>query len=265
MPIKHITRRILAFAGLLIIVFFTGIVTVVFYPQPLFAEKIEYNNFCIFSSQKVETRNIAGWVDQARALIAASELYDSTMVFQIFLAHDNIFNDIESIQGVGPIARATAGNIIIKIPIDPTKQTVRTWRSEVNIAELLAHEMVHVLQTRRYGMTRFNPFDHPPMWKLEGYPEYISRRKMLLDDGYDLEAEILRYVELERSSMDGFVEVVSNHFVPSYYYKGRLMVEYLMDMKGLRYDDILEDERTEEQIWSEILETLDDKPSTRNP
>ena len=40
--------------------------------------------------------------------------------------------------------------------------------------------------------------------------------------------------------------------MPAYYYKGRLMIEYLMDIRGLTYKAILEDKRTEDEIWLEL-------------
>ena len=51
----------------------------------------------------------------------------------------------------------------------------------------------------------------------------------------------------------GFVEVVKGHYMPTYYYKGRLMVEYLMDIKGLTYDEILKDSRTEIEVFDELV------------
>jgi hypothetical protein len=256
MTIRRILRRGLAFTALFLLVLLFGVTTLVFYPQPLFAEKAAYKGFCIYSDDKIEIEKFARWIDDAHNLVVESELYDSGMVFDVFLAHGNIFNDIESLQGSGPIARATADNIVIKIPIDPSQQVARSSRSVVNISELLAHEIVHVLQARRYGKMKFNPLNHPPEWKLEGYPEYISRRKLRLGSTYTLETEVARYLELERSSADGFLEVVVNHFVPSYYYKGRLMIEYLMERKGMTYDEILEDTRSEEQVWKEMMGVL---------
>ncbi len=91
------------------------------------------------------------------------------------------------------------------------------------------------------------------MWKLEGYPEYISRQNMLKSSDYSLRFEIDRYKELEKNSKDGFVEVVKGHYMPTYYYKGRLMVEYLMDIKGLTYDEILKDSRTEIEVFDELV------------
>ena len=98
-----------------------------------------------------------------------------------------------------------------------------------------------------------NQLNHPPYWKLEGYPEYIARQAKLKAEDYNLKNEIKRFVELESKSKDDFVEVSEEFFMPSIYYKGRLMVEYLIDVKGLTYSEVLKDTRTEEQVFQEMV------------
>jgi hypothetical protein len=80
---------------------------------------------------------------------------------------------------------------------------------------------------------------------------------MLKDKDYNLRSEIKRYLRLEKDSKGGLLEVTKGHFMPGYYYRGRLMVEYLMDVKGLTYDEILTDTQTEENVFKEMLEWLE--------
>ena len=44
---------------------------------------------------------------------------------------------------------------------------------------------------------------------------------------------------------------------PNYYYKGRLMMEYLMDIKNLSYDQILKDSVSEATIFEEMIKWND--------
>ena len=44
---------------------------------------------------------------------------------------------------------------------------------------------------------------------------------------------------------------------PNYYYKGRLMIEYLMDIKHLSYDQILKDSVSEATIFKEMIKWID--------
>ena len=105
---------------------------------------------------------------------------------------------------------------------------------------------------------KFNPFRHPEFWKLEGYPEYISRKPELLHKDYRLINEIERYVELENKATDIWIVAdESGCEAPDYYYKGRLMMEYLMDIKHLSYDEILKDTVSESAIFKEMIKWKD--------
>lgn len=257
-------KRILAGIALFLFVFISGLVTLIVFPQSLFAHKTEFQKFRVYHDGQINKDGLVIILDGAYRLVEHSELHDAGYVFDIFLAHDNFFNRIEDLQGKGPIARATAGNITIKSRIDVEHDLIRNARSGASLTQILSHEMVHVLQANKYGLLQFSPIKHPPMWKLEGYPEYVSRRKLLKGDGYSLASEVYRYIGVERNSTDGFVEVVKGHFMPSVYYKGRLMVEYLMDVKGMTYDEILKDKRTERDIFDEICSWAHIRDSMKN-
>lgn len=128
-------------------------------------------------------------------------------------------------------------------------------KCEGDLTYLVAHEMIHNLQENKYGKLKFNPFSHPDFWKLEGYPEYVSRQVQLSTENYSLVKEIERYVRLESNLTDKWIAVEhSGCKAPKYYFKGRLMMEYLMDIKNLSYDQILADTTAEELIFEEILD-----------
>lgn len=254
---KKIIKRTIAGLALSAFVMISGLVTIIFSPQILFAERMEFQHFTVYCDQEFDFEATQTVLKNAYALVQQSELHDPNFQFKLFFAYGNIFNDIESLQGQGPIARATAGNITFKVPVEMKNNRTLNTRSEVDFTELLAHEMMHVLQAHKYGLINYSPVKHPPIWKLEGYPEYVSRSKALHGTDYNLASEIDRYMRLEKSSSDGFVEVVKNHFVPAYYYKGRLMIEYLIDVQGFSYDKIVNDDRSEEEVFSEMLNWRD--------
>src|SRR4030095_12716714 len=105
----------------------------------------------------------------------------------------------------------------------------------------------------KYGILTFNPFNHPEMWKLEGYPEYIARQKFT-ETAVSLKKEIKRFIELKHKQTDIWISVEDRGCeVPEYYYKGRLMTEYLINVKDLTYDQVLEDKRSEEEIYAEMI------------
>jgi hypothetical protein len=252
---KRIFKRTL----LTVLIIISAFVTIILFPQLLFANKMKYKKFKVCSNNKI-SYDIKIVLDNAMNLIQKSELYDSSYEYNIILCHNSFYNKIDDkLLGIGPAARVRLHNVIVKVRIDPKRNLAFPTfpkECEVNLTYALAHEMIHCLQAKKYGIIKFNPFTHPEFWKLEGYPEYISRKPGLLNKDYSLTSEIERYVNLENKATDIAPEEGGCEF-PNYYYKGRLMVEYLMDIKHLSYDQILKDSLSERTIFKEMVNWKD--------
>lgn len=242
--------------------------TIILLPQLLFAHKMEYKEFGIYSNDEIGN-DIKIVLDNAMNLVKKSELNDSNYKYNIILCHNSLFNKIDDkLFGKGPAARSRGNNVIIKVRIDlKNNLAFPTFhkRCEENLTCLLAHEMTHCLQVNKYGIIKFNPFNHPVLWKLEGYPEYVARKTELSSRGYSLTSEIERYVNLESKATDIWILAEEGGCeVPNYYYKGRLMIEYLMDIKYLSYDQILKDTVSESAIFKEMIKWKDSIKAIRN-
>jgi hypothetical protein len=257
---KKIIKRTIAGMLLVAAVGIGGLVTLIFYPQFLFANKFEHNQFTVYYNKeyKIEKKAFQAILDNAYQIVEQCELHNPDFRYKVFLAHDNIFNKIEGLQGGDVIARATAWNIVVKKDIDLKNNRMYTERSTVDLTALMVHEMIHILQADRYGLLNFSPLKHPPMWKLEGYPEYVARSTYLNSKTYDLRKEIQRFVSTDKDAKREIFEAVEGHFMPTYYFKGRIMVEYLMNIKGMTYDAILNDQRTQEEIFSEMVQWINE-------
>ena len=238
------------------LLFVIGLAATILYPQPLFAHKVEYKQFKVYSNDKVGDE-IKPILDTALSIVQRAELYDPTYKVDIFLAYNSFFNKLDDkVFGLGPSARAIDNNLVIKVKVDIDKNLAyATFHKpcQPGFAYLIAHEMVHCLQVHKYGILKFNPFRHPEMWKLEGYPEYIARQKSSEPD-YRLKKEIERFIELKRKQTDIWVAVEEGGCeFPEFYYKGRLMTEYLINIRKLTYDQVLKDKRSEEEIYAEMI------------
>ncbi len=257
---KKLCKRI---CKIILLTFLAGALTItliILFPQRLFANKIKYKEFTVCSNDKIDD-NIKIVLDKAMNLVQRSELYDPSYKYNIILCHNTFYNKIDDkLLGVGPAARARLNNAVIKVRIDPQRNLAfPTFRKkcEINLSYLIAHEMIHCLQAKKYGIMKFNPFKHPELWKLDGYPEYISRHTELSGKDYSLTSEIERYVNLEKKATDMWILEQSGCETPNYYYKGRLMMEYLMDIKNLSYDQILKDSVSEATLFEEMLKWND--------
>jgi hypothetical protein len=258
---KKKLKRILKIAFLAVSAAILMIASILLFPQELFAKKISYKKFTIYSNENVDN-HIKIVLDEALALVQRSELYDSNYTYNIILCSGSFYNKIDDkLLGVGRTARATLRNVIIKVRIDP-KQNLAfpTFHKpcEENLTQVIAHEMIHCLQANKYGLFKFNPFRHPEFWKLEGYPEYISKRNEVSNEGYDLRSDIDRCVKLESEAKDVWISSEDGGCeVPDYYYKGRLMMEYLIDIKHLSYDQVLNDATSENFVYQEMINWKD--------
>lgn len=265
--LRVIFKRVL----LAVLIIISVLVTTILFPQLLFANKIKYKKFKVCSNDKISD-DLKIVLDNAMNLVQKSELYDSAYKYNIILCHNSFYNKIDGrLLGTGPAARVTLNNVIIKVRIDPTGNLAYPTfpkECEVDLTYLLAHEMIHCLQANKYGIMRFNPFRHPEFWKLEGYPEYISRKASLSGKDYSLTSEIARYVNLRNKGTGLWILTEDGGCdFPDYYYKGRLMMEYLMDLRHLSYDQILKDTVSESTIYNEMIKWKDSttsSPGVRN-
>ncbi len=248
-------KKLLSTLAISLIVFLSGIVTLILFPQPLFSESYAYKNFEIHSDREIEQDDFNGYLDKAYDLIKKSELYNADYRFDIFLAKGTFYNKIDDVLlGEWSAARAIDNNVVIKNQVQEKIGIVKNGENQFALDYVLAHEMIHCLQENKYGKIKFNPLSHPPMWKLEGYPEYISRNQTINHPDYTLKKGITKFLQLSKNMSDhNIIQTSHNESTPYIYYKGRLMTEYLMDIRAMSYDDILSDQRTESEIYDEMI------------
>jgi hypothetical protein len=258
---RKLFKRIFKITLLAFLTAVLTIVIIILFPQALFANKLTHNRFAIYSNDKID-ENIKIVLDNALSLVQKSELYDSNYKYNIILSYNSLFDKIDDkLAGTGPAARSRGNNIIIKVRIDSKSNLAfPTFHKacEENLTCLLAHEMTHCLQLNKYGIIKFNPFKHPELWKLEGYPEYISKQKKFSGKNYSLISVINRYQNLKNKATDIWISSEDGGCeVPDYYYKGKLMMEYLIDIRHLSYDQILKDTASENTIYREMIKWKD--------
>jgi len=257
---RKIVKKIVMGTLLFIITFISGIITLILYPQPLFAGKLVHKNFRVYSNNALST-DIEIILDSANTIVSKSELYDSSYRYDIFFAYHSLYNTIDDkLLGRGPSAKSIDNNLVIKIDVDPKRNVAFTTFHDVcktDLTYLIAHEMVHCLQANKYGKIKFNPFRHPEMWKLEGYPEYVSKQLNSYND-YDFINDIDRYIDMRSKSKDGWISIGNNKCsVPEIYYKSGLMMKYLIDIKNFSYDKIFSDTVSGDKVYVEMIKWKD--------
>ena len=261
---RKIFRSVIKMTFLTILTGILTIAIVILFPQRLFAHKLNYKEFTVYSNNKIDG-DIKPVLDNALILVQKSELYDSNYRYNIVLCYNSFYNKIDNkILGTGPAARARLHNVIIKARIDPKNNLAFPTfpkACEINLTQTIAHEMLHCLQENKYGLLKFNPFKHPQFWKLEGYPDLISKETK----DYSFASDIDRYLNLKSKARD--IWILSEEGgceVPDYYYKGKLMIKYLIDILHLSYDQILKDTSSESTVFQEMIKWKHSLRATQN-
>ena len=104
---KKIFKRVFKVTSLTILAGILTIAIIILFPQQLFAKRISYKKFTVYSNNKIDD-NIKTVLDNALILVQKSELYDANYKYNIILCNNSFYNKIDDkLLGVGRTARAT--------------------------------------------------------------------------------------------------------------------------------------------------------------
>jgi hypothetical protein len=193
------------------------------FPSIFFKHKIEYKSFIIYSHSETG-KKIFPILDSAENLIRYSDLYKKgTGKFKVFLC-----NSFFEYSVFAPTERnAFASNNILTNNIflsksDIDQNRVERHNDENNLRTLsgvIAHEATHTLIKRDLGFISYLLLD---TWKNEGYSDFIAKES-------------------------SFEYIIGMYFIcnsktpssPSFkYFKYRMYLQYLIDVKGLSFNQI---------------------------
>jgi hypothetical protein len=116
-------------------------------------------------------------------------------------------------------------------------------RFEGSLAAAIAHEVAHLQAASAVGPRRNRSL---PPWKSEGWADYSAHRARILED---TSHDLARRVELLRDDArwgGPYPSIDRRHF------RWQLLVEFLVDVKGSRFADLVEDGVTEDDAWAEL-------------
>ncbi|MEO1217782.1 MAG: hypothetical protein AAFY45_29920, partial [Bacteroidota bacterium] len=94
-----------------------------------------------------------------------------------------------------------------------------------------------------------------PVWKLEGYAEYISRSQR--EELSDFQQNLLTLHQSQENPSEGlpWITFKDGSGVPQAYFEYRILIQFLMEEEGLTYKEILDSEESKEEIEKRIAES----------
>ncbi len=224
-------------------------------PQIMFANKQDYNGVTVYSQEKYDT-SYNKVIDKALSLVRKSELYDSAFRMDIFINDGSRFPKILKELYGEAYAWGYHNNVILNGTPDKTFQWIRLNGYYRQMARTVAHEMIHCYQYHALGLFHSRPFKNIPVWKWEGYAEYVCYRSSTKDEKNILLQNIKRLQSYNRENFLYAETIVDEGptFVGTEYLKFWVMVKYLMDVKGLSFKQILDDNITDTATYEEMID-----------
>lgn len=115
-------------------------------------------------------------------------------------------------------------------------------------AHTIAHEIGHLYVTDRIGRTRWLRL---PRWKQEGFPEYIANIGLACEDSSATLPLRIDVLHDQSNWTSGAL-----HGQPGWdriHYEAGLLVEFLLDIRGLSMDEILADSVTRDGALADMM------------
>ena len=213
------------------------IIFILFPSLSLYRNHISYKQFNIYSDIEIND-NIYGILDDIEEMLMTSEIYDKSLNFKIFISSDfkpySIFCPSlkDAFAATYPII-----NYIFISKTDIENNLVRrdaTEDNERSLCSVIAHEATHKLIENEIGIKANKNLQN---WKKEGYCEYVSGENSL-----NLSAGINK------------VYTGSNSFSSAFsYLRYRIIVTYLLDVKGHTFKSLMETEFDIHNLENELM------------
>lgn len=228
-------------------------------PSWSYAHKTQFDFVDVYHNTPLDA-NTEHILQAAIQRIKQSDLFNNATAIQLCMNDDSVYPSLQPWLG-GPLAYATLNKTTMKNCTLNFNANEATTQWAVNNHEfrrfdltwLLAHEFTHNLQFQvntKYVITSTLGTIN---WKLEGHAEYISRGYK--QDG-QLKQKIKKHLLVEQKEHIGVpvFELADGTKQSISYFKYALVVQYLMEEKGLNFFQVCELETSFEDLYKEMIE-----------
>ncbi len=243
--------RVLLFAvtllGLLVII--------VLNPSLMYANKKILGDFNVYHDNPID-KDCKLRLDDAMNILQTSELYDSTIKFDICLNDGSHFPELlEIFLGRAFALGYTSNKVTLCGKTNFQENYVEVNGLKWNLTQLLAHEETHCLVFHKLGFWNSNPVANHPKWKWEGYPEYVARQQPYQ---LVLAKNIEQLIEGEKKEKDEWgISFADSTITSREYFKYRLLNQYCFEIRKMSFNDLLNDTSSEQTIEKQMMDWYD--------
>lgn len=236
------------FRILVTVLFIAGLLLVIILnPALTYANKTVHGQFRVYHQQSLDPQFLQR-LDEAAALTEKSELYNSTASFDICLQDGSVYPKlIRRLRG-DAFAWGFYDKVVLEATMNSSTNDALLHGYRWNLVQLLAHEMTHCLQYKKLGLWRSNPIGNIPLWKWEGYAEYVARNRT----GQDLASNIGRFLKTDKNDWAIYFE--DGRMVPKEYYQYWLLVCFCIDIRQNNFETLLADPASQTKVEQEMMQ-----------
>lgn len=220
-------------------------------PGPFFPEKKQYGSITVYSEEPIgqETDSIMA---EVFLRLYAVPIYDPDRKYNLcfcstqkkFTFFTRLTVRANRIMGFGLLGSAYVNEDFINELGMKTKGKPKYLTREGSVVHVATHELMHGYITDAYGSFAARAL---PEWKTEGYCEYgVNQFVALRDSGYSIPERIDIY--LDDSRWNPTAKVHRPHYVWG------LMMEYLINVRGLNFEQVMADSVNNENIYPEMMD-----------
>jgi hypothetical protein len=221
------------------------------FPYPFFPHKTRFGCCTVYSDEPLDP-SFAAVMEDVAARLESTELHSQDKANRVFYCRkQERFDLFARLSLVNPVVQGFNLSIVGNTFVSERRirrlaavgyQAAPYGVREGDRAHVIAHELIHDYHEDAVG---FMTYYRLPRWKKEGYAEYGATAHAIRRDGtYDLASRI------EILETDGYWRTGAD-FARDYY-RAALVVEYLFDVEGQRFVDLMREEVTEDGAYERM-------------
>lgn len=242
MRIKKLLLKLAGTALFLLILLITFLLN----PSLLYANKTVYQNITIHHQGPLRA-DLFELIDQSLETVQRSEIAGPIWKSHLCL------NDGSSYPGLvrrilgEDVFTAFSDKVVFLGKDVQAYNRFYLWDRELKYSQFFTHGLVHNLQFKYHGLWGANPLGGYPMWRWEGYAEYVTLGKQ-----YDLKCLVEDYEERKVPPYEWFA-LSNGEGTISLHVRHLILAKYAFEVKKQGYDQFLKDPQSESEAYEEVL------------
>ena len=236
-------------AGCTAVLVLSLLVVIVLKPSLLYANKTEFGNCSIYHNKALDPL-FTQRLEKAIQITKASELYEPDVHIDVCVDDGSYYPMLIRVILGEAFGRGFYNKLVLYGAMDCKNNRLSLRGYNWNMEQLCAHEIVHLLQYKKYGLFGSPPLSRRPSWKWEGYPEYVARQSA---SQKDLQQNISRMLKAQQSERDGWINFEDSTGTIIPYYEAWVLCQYCIDVKKMSFAQLLNDNRDKETVNAEMM------------